>query len=251
MDQIPHTRQLPIAHAPPASHPRPAPEFLREHLPGNAAAEDKQNAGETRAIGDARPSAFRPTRWSWQERFNKIPQRIGKQCRGHTRSRYFADEDQVSAVLLHAVRITNGIDAQETFTCIDQWRQKRLVGSKFKPMPLGHVIGRHFDARVNLAGAAASFDDDADVRLDRFEYGLAAQLVVHACELNVPPEKAYGVEQCATNQNGATGFRAVRCDPKPVAIPRVRRFWVGPPVNPQSQGTKLYGRPPVRFELPQ
>ena len=75
-------------------------------MPGNAAAEDKQNAGETRAINDARPSAFRPRRWSWQERFNKIPQRIGKQCRGHTRSRYFADEDQVSAVLLHAL---NGI----------------------------------------------------------------------------------------------------------------------------------------------
>ena len=104
MDEIPHTRQLPIAQAPPASHPRPAPEFLREHLPRNAAAEDKQNAGETRAIGDARPSAFRPTRWSWQKRFDKIPQRFGEQRSGNTRSPYFADEDQVSAVLLHALR---------------------------------------------------------------------------------------------------------------------------------------------------
>jgi hypothetical protein len=74
-------------------------------VPGNAGAEDKQNAGETRAIKDARPSAFRPRRWSWQERFNKIPQRIGKQCRGDTRSRYFADEDQVSAVLFHALSV--------------------------------------------------------------------------------------------------------------------------------------------------
>ena len=80
-----------------------APEFLREHLPGNAAGEDKQNAGETRAIRDARPPAFRPTRWSWQERFNKIPQRIGKQCRGHTRSHYFADEDHVFGGFLHAL----------------------------------------------------------------------------------------------------------------------------------------------------
>jgi len=103
---------LPIAQAAPTRHSRPAPEFLREHVPGNAAAEDKQNAGETRAIGDARPSAFRPRRWSWQERFKKIPQRIGKQCRGHTRSRYFADEDQVSAVLLHALR--KKIVSQET-----------------------------------------------------------------------------------------------------------------------------------------
>ena len=65
----------------------------------------KTNAGETRAIRNARPSAFRPTWWSGQERFDKIPQRIGKQRRGHTRSRYFADEDQVSAVLLHALRM--------------------------------------------------------------------------------------------------------------------------------------------------
>jgi hypothetical protein len=96
-------RRPTVREAAPTRHPRAAPEFLRQHLPGNAAAEDKQNAGETRAIQDARPSAFRPTRWSWQERFNKIPQRIGKQCRGHTRSRYFADKDQVSAVLLHAL----------------------------------------------------------------------------------------------------------------------------------------------------
>src|SRR5688572_28056673 len=38
------------------------------------------------------------------EPFNKVPQRIGKQRRGHTRSRYFADEDHVSTVLLRALR---------------------------------------------------------------------------------------------------------------------------------------------------
>jgi len=37
------------------------------------------------------------------QRFDKIPQRIWKQRGGHTCSRYFADEDQVSEVLLHAV----------------------------------------------------------------------------------------------------------------------------------------------------
>jgi hypothetical protein len=45
----------------------------------------------TRAIGEARPSAFRPTCWSWQERFDKIPQRIGEQRRSHNRPRYFGD----------------------------------------------------------------------------------------------------------------------------------------------------------------
>jgi hypothetical protein len=84
VNEIPHARSLPIAQAAPTRHSRAAHEFLREHVPGNAAAEDKQNAGKTRAIGDARPSAFRPTRWTRQEQFDKIPQRIGKQRRSHT-----------------------------------------------------------------------------------------------------------------------------------------------------------------------
>ena len=50
MNQIPHASLLPIAKAPPARHPRPAPEFVREHLPGNAAAKDEDNPSETRAI---------------------------------------------------------------------------------------------------------------------------------------------------------------------------------------------------------
>ena len=49
VDQIPHARLLPVAHAPPARHSRFTPEFLREHLPGDAAAKDKENAGQTRA----------------------------------------------------------------------------------------------------------------------------------------------------------------------------------------------------------
>jgi len=69
VNEIPHAGSLPIAQAAPTRHPRSTPEFLREHLPRDAAAEDEQNAGETRTIGDARPSAFRPTWWSWQERF--------------------------------------------------------------------------------------------------------------------------------------------------------------------------------------
>ena len=68
MDQIPHPRLLPVAQATPARHPRPACEFLREHLPENAAAEDEDDAGETRTVRNARPSAFRSTWWSGQER---------------------------------------------------------------------------------------------------------------------------------------------------------------------------------------
>ena len=100
VNEIPHARTLPIAQAAPTRHPRSAPEFLREHLPRDAAAEDEQNAGETRTIGDARPSAFRPTWRSGKERFDKIPQRVWKQRGGHTRSRHLANKGQVSEVLL-------------------------------------------------------------------------------------------------------------------------------------------------------
>ena len=93
MDQIPHACLLPVAQAPPARHPRPAPEFLREHLPGDAAAEDEDNAGETRAIRDARSATLWQSLKNRQERFDTIPQRVWKQRGGHTRLRYPVDED--------------------------------------------------------------------------------------------------------------------------------------------------------------
>ena len=57
---FPHARPLPVAQATPARHPRAAPEFLREHLPGNTTAKDEDGAGSSRhavAIpGHTRPS---------------------------------------------------------------------------------------------------------------------------------------------------------------------------------------------------
>src|SRR6476660_547980 len=70
VNEIPHARALPIAQAAPTRHPRSAPEFLREHLPRDAAAEDEQNAGQTSVIRNARPSALRPTWCCGQERFD-------------------------------------------------------------------------------------------------------------------------------------------------------------------------------------
>jgi hypothetical protein len=43
----------------------------------------------------------------WQERFDRSPQRIWKQRGGHTCSRYFADEEQVSEVFLYAALRAN------------------------------------------------------------------------------------------------------------------------------------------------
>jgi hypothetical protein len=104
VDQIPHARLLPVAQATAARHPRPALEFLREHLPGNTAAKDEDNASEARAIRDARPTTLWPSWENRQERFDKMPQRIWKQRGGHACSRYLADEYHVSEVLLHALR---------------------------------------------------------------------------------------------------------------------------------------------------
>jgi hypothetical protein len=107
VDQIPHARLLPVAQATPARHPRPAPEFVREHLPGNTTTEDEANAGQARAIRDARPTTVWASWKNRQERFHKIPQRVWKQRSGHACSRYFADRNRVSEVLLHALRAKN------------------------------------------------------------------------------------------------------------------------------------------------
>ena len=81
--QIPNARPLPIAQAPPACHPRPAPEFLREHLPGNSAAKDEDDARQARAIRNAWSATLWPPCKNRQEGFDEIPQPIWKQRRGH------------------------------------------------------------------------------------------------------------------------------------------------------------------------
>jgi ribosomal protein L35AE/L33A len=52
---------------------RPAAQFVWQHLPRDAAAEHEKNAGETRAIRDARPSTARSSPLIGQERFDEIP----------------------------------------------------------------------------------------------------------------------------------------------------------------------------------
>jgi hypothetical protein len=82
---------------------------IRDRVPAEASAREcrcegrRQCRSDTRSR-DARPSALWPTGSNRQERFDKIPQRIWKQRGGHARSRYLADEDQVSEVLSHALR---------------------------------------------------------------------------------------------------------------------------------------------------
>ena len=59
VNEIPHARSLPIAQAAPTRHPRTALEFLRQHLPRDAAAEDEQKCrSDTR---DPKCAAVRPS----------------------------------------------------------------------------------------------------------------------------------------------------------------------------------------------
>ena len=93
--------------APPSewAHPRSAPDFWREHLLGNAAAEGQRRCRS--GTRDPRRAAVRllvDGAESARTVCDQIPQRIWKQRSGHTRSRYLADEDRASEVLLHALR---------------------------------------------------------------------------------------------------------------------------------------------------
>ena len=54
-------------------HPRPAPEFLREHLPRNAAAKDEDDACQARAIRNAWSATLWPLWKNRQEGFDKVP----------------------------------------------------------------------------------------------------------------------------------------------------------------------------------
>jgi hypothetical protein len=97
--QIPNAPPLPIAQAPPARHSRSAPEFLREHLPGNAAAKDEDDARQARAIRDAWSATLWRRGRIGKKGSTRSHNRSGSNSTAIRRSRYFADEDQVREVL--------------------------------------------------------------------------------------------------------------------------------------------------------
>src|SRR5690242_17187617 len=59
VERLPDAGLLPVAQPAPAAHPAAAAHLLREHLPGNAALEDEEDAGQRRAILDRRTAALR------------------------------------------------------------------------------------------------------------------------------------------------------------------------------------------------
>ena len=73
VQQVPDAFVLPIAQASPTGHPRSAAQFPWQHLPRNAAAQHEEDAGETDAIRDARPSTVRHSWHSWHPRHPRHP----------------------------------------------------------------------------------------------------------------------------------------------------------------------------------
>jgi hypothetical protein len=119
VNEIPHARQLPVAQASPACHPSATVKSLWQHLPRDAAAEDKENAGEARSISDARSSTVCSSWWKRNEGFDEIPQRIRKQPDSHA-PHYRPEEgptlypSRSREVLLHALSTTL-LDSQVDF----------------------------------------------------------------------------------------------------------------------------------------
>jgi hypothetical protein len=84
MQALPHPRLLPVTQAPPAGHPAPTAQLLGQHLPRNAALQDKHDACQGGAVGDA---AWSPTfglgRLWGQEGRDDLPQPVADQWRTH------------------------------------------------------------------------------------------------------------------------------------------------------------------------
>jgi hypothetical protein len=84
MQAPPHACALPVPQAPPAGHATATSEFLRQHLPRNAAPQDKHNPRQGGAIRNtARSSALwlgRLRGYKWRDDF---PQCIADQWRTH------------------------------------------------------------------------------------------------------------------------------------------------------------------------
>jgi hypothetical protein len=77
MQPLPHTRLVPFLEPTPTGHARAAAYLLRQHLPGYAALQDEQDAGEGGAVVDSGPTAFGLGRLLGQQRLDHFPQFIG------------------------------------------------------------------------------------------------------------------------------------------------------------------------------
>ncbi|CAA9554149.1 MAG: hypothetical protein AVDCRST_MAG19-1075, partial [uncultured Thermomicrobiales bacterium] len=86
VDAVPHPGRLPVAQAAPAGHPRPAPQLLGQHLPGDAGLEHEDDPGQRGAIRHARSAALGLRRLGRQQRGDDGPQVVAHERGGHASS---------------------------------------------------------------------------------------------------------------------------------------------------------------------
>jgi hypothetical protein len=84
MQPLPYTRFVPIVEPTPTRHARAASHLLRQHLPGDAALENKQDAGEGSAVVDTGSAAVGLGWLFGQQRLDHFPQFIGNEFLSHT-----------------------------------------------------------------------------------------------------------------------------------------------------------------------
>jgi hypothetical protein len=65
MQAPPHPCSLPITQAPPARHTTPTAQLLRQHLPGDTALQDEEDARQGGAICDGPWTSTLGLRWLW------------------------------------------------------------------------------------------------------------------------------------------------------------------------------------------
>ncbi len=84
MQLFPHARLVPFLEPTPTRHARAAAHLLGQHLPGYAALQDEQDAGEGGAVVDSGSTAFGLGRLLGQQRLDHFPQFIGDEFLSHT-----------------------------------------------------------------------------------------------------------------------------------------------------------------------
>ena len=84
MQPLPYTRLVPSFEASPTRHTGAAAHLLGEHLPGDAAREDEQDAGKSSPIVDAGPATLGLGRFFGQQRLDHFPKFIANEFFRHT-----------------------------------------------------------------------------------------------------------------------------------------------------------------------
>ena len=87
MQPPPHSGLLPVPEPPPARTPGPAAHLPGQHLPGYAALEDEDDAGQRRPVVHTRPAAFGFRRLFGQKRLDRFPQLSRYEFLSHTAKR--------------------------------------------------------------------------------------------------------------------------------------------------------------------